>query len=82
MFGSEVRLKHLLYHWQKSLKITLLIELLLCLFSSFQGTLYLGDPLTFLTDTDKTEAKREPDRQTNMLCCLKFAFHLILFSMD
>ena len=66
------------YHWQKSLMITLLTKLLLCLFSSFQGTFYLGDPLTFLTDTDDTEVKCDPDRQMNMFCCLQFAFCLML----
>lgn len=63
---------------QESLMITLLTKLLLRLFSSFQGTFYLGDPLTFLTDTDNTEVKREPDRQTNTLCCLQFTFCFLL----
>lgn len=52
--------------------ITLLTKPLLCLFSSFQGTFYLEDPLAFLTDIDNTEVKCEPDRQ--MLYCLQLAF--------
>lgn len=67
------------YHWQKSLMIALLTKLLLCLFSSFQGTFYLGNPLPFLTDTENTEVKCiNNDRQTNMLFCLQFAFCLML----
>jgi len=58
--------------------INLLPKLLLGLFSSLQGTFYLGDPSTFLTDTDTTEVKFEPERETNMLCCLQFAFCLML----
>lgn len=47
----------MLYHWQKSLIINILTKMLLCLFSSFQDTFDLGDPLAFLTDTENTEVK-------------------------